>query len=280
MFERTIQLLACEFHVSTDAPALVARLDEVRPTAFQNYPPRRRHHLRMIRAANAWHVSEDAEPIQVLDNVEEAVRFVESRVHELALAALAEYTRLHAGCGTWHGRRFLLIGDKGAGKTTLMARLLIEGCAVEGDEMVLLRQGEVTPYPRRFGIRLFTLSLVPQLGALVPHLLDRSDANDPGGFHVLAFDPSQLGFEWRITSGPVDVLFWLEPRRDGPSALAASPGHVMAQRVMLQSAPPERGSSDWVREIAELVKGAATFDLTVGDLDSAVVVVRQCLTRL
>lgn len=277
MLERLIQLLACEFHVSTDAEPVMRWLDGVRTSAVQDYPVFQRHRLEVHREAAGYRVREDGADRGLIPDPDEAGALVERRLHELAFGALAGCTKIHAGCATWQGRRFLVVGKGRAGKTTLMTRLLVEGFSVEGDEMVLVRDGRVVAYPRRFGIRRRTLSLVPEVGALAPHLSAPPDSDEPDGYQILALDPSQLGLPWSIGSGPVDVLFLLDGRHAGPTRASACPDHVMAQGVMSQSNPPGTGRAAWVRDVCAVVRGASGYLLTLGDLDSAVSTVRQCL---
>jgi hypothetical protein len=201
---RPIQLLACEFELATDSEVVAGCLSALRPSAVQECPILQHHRLHIRSAGDRFDASEDGVFAATLSTIDETVSYVERRLHELALGPLSDWTKLHAGCGVWNGRRFLVVGDRGAGKTTMMARLLFEGCSVEGDEMVLLRDGDVMAYPRRFGIRRRTLKLVPQIGRLAPHLLEGPEADQPGGFHVLALDPAQVGVPWRITAGPAE----------------------------------------------------------------------------
>jgi hypothetical protein len=259
LLERSIQILACAFHVSTDVEAVVRWLDDARPSAIQDHPVSRTHRLEVLDDPGGCRVREDGRDHGVLDSPDEAGAFVERRLHELAFAALAERTKVHAGCATWRGRRFLVIGAGRAGKTTLMTRLLVEGFSVEGDEMVLVCDGHVVAYPRRFGIRRRTFDLVPQLGPLTPALHGESDAGGPGGYQVLAFDPAQLGLPWRIAAGPVDVLLLLDGRRSGPTEARVCPSHVMVQGVMAQSSPPSTGRAAWVRDVCTIVRGGAGY---------------------
>jgi len=60
---------------------------------------------------------------------------------------------LHGGLVTIAGRRLLVVGQKGAGKSTLMLRLLYDGHAVEGDEMVFTRDGVAVALPRSFHLK-------------------------------------------------------------------------------------------------------------------------------
>jgi hypothetical protein len=275
--ERSVQVLACQFHVVTDAEPLVRWLDGVHPSADQDHPVSRRHRIEVRREAGGYRVREDGEDREFQPSPEAAGAIVERRIHELAFAALADYTKVHAGCATWGGRRLLVVGPGRAGKSTLMARLLYEGFAVEGDEMVLLRDGSAVAYPRRFGIRRPTLALVPQLSALAPGLAGTPDPLGPNGFHVLALDPAQLGFAWRIRPGSVDHVFLLDGRHDGPSRAAPCPTQVALRRVMAQSAPPRGGRAAWVRDVCATLARARCHTLALGDLDSAVVALRQCV---
>jgi hypothetical protein len=117
------------------------------------------------------------------------------------------------------------------------------------------------------------------VGSLAPHLLGGSGADESGGFHVLAMDPAQLGFEWRITTGSVDLLFFLASRHEGPTRVTPCSTQLMAQRVMAQSAPPSRGAGARVRDIGALVRGAAAYEIALGDLDSAVSSMRECISN-
>jgi hypothetical protein len=276
VFSRSIQLLACEFEVSTDAEPVVHWLDRVRASAVQDHPVSRRHRFDVRREADGYRVREDGEDRGVVESAAAAGALVEGRLHGLAFGALADCTKVHAGCATWRSRRFLVVGAGRAGKTTLMTRLLFEGFGVEGDEMVILRDGRAVPYPRRFGIRRRTLALVPEVATLVPHVRPaRVDERD--GYHILALDPAELGVPWRIGSGPVDAVFVLDGRHDAGTRVSVCPDHVMIQRMMAQSTPPGGGRGTWVRDICAVVRGAACYILVVGDLDSAVSTLRNRL---
>jgi hypothetical protein len=161
------------------------------------------------------------------------------------------------------------VGAPQAGKTTLMTRLLYAGFAVQGDELVLVRDGEALPYPRRFGVRALTVPLIPQLAAFA--------SPGPGGPGSLIVDPLHLGFDWRIEAGPVAAVLYLEPNHGGPSRLEPCPTHVMAQWVMSQSTGPAAGKRQWIRDVCAILDRASSHILRLGDLDGAVDAVKQAL---
>ena len=272
-----MQVLACEFHIATDVEPLVLWLDRARPSATQDYPVSRRHRLEVRGEGGGYRVREDGADLGAPSPLGAAGELVLRRVHELAFEALADDTKLHAGSALWRGRRFLVVGAGRAGKSTLMTRLLYEGFTVEGDEMVLLREGRSIAYPRRFGIRRPTLDLVPQLCALVPELAAIPEPPGSPGFQILALDPAEAGVAWHIRPGAVDHLFFLEGRHHGPTLATPCPTPVALRRVMAQSSPPRRGRAAWVRDVSATVAGARCHTLTVGDLDSAVAELRRCV---
>lgn len=105
MIERSIHLLACEFQIVTDAEPLARWLDGVGPSAAQDHPVSRRHRFQVRHEAGGYRVREDGADRALRPSPEAAAALVEQRIHELAFAALADYTKVHAGCATWRGRR-------------------------------------------------------------------------------------------------------------------------------------------------------------------------------
>ncbi len=272
--ERTVRLLACEVRIAVDCPQVVAWLDTAAASATQSHPVSRRHRLEIARAEGGYRIREDGVEHHIAGTPEAAGEAVVGRLHALAFAAVADQTKVHAGCATWRGKRLLVVGPGRSGKSTLMTRLLYEGFSVHGDEMVLLKEGRATAYPRRFGIRQPTLRLVPQLAAAAP---EHAGAESTHGYHVLALDPGRLGFDWRIEPGPVDAVFFLEARHRGATALRPCPRYLMAQRMMSQSTPPNTGRRAWIRDVCEIVDHAECYTLALGDLDRAVAEIRRTM---
>jgi hypothetical protein len=264
-----MHVLACEFHITVDCERLAAWLAPMLQHAVQRYPISHHHRFEVRREDGHYRIVEDGQARALEASPELAGVALCARIHDLALAALPDFTKVHAGSASWQGRRLLAVGPAQSGKTTLMTRLMYEGFSVHGDELVLLRGGEALPYPRRFGVRPRTLALIPQLAGFA--------RPTPGGPGPIVTDPLQLGFEWSIGPGPVDVVFFLEPNHGGLTQLRPCPKYLMAQRVMSQSTPPRTGGRNWIRDICDMLDAAGSYLLNLGDLDTAVVVVKEVL---
>jgi len=221
------------------------------------------------RQDGRYRIEEDGAERAVKPTPEAAAVALGRRIHELALAALPEFTKIHAGCASWRGRQLLAVGPPRSGKTTLMARLLYEGFAVSGDELALVRAGQALAYPRRFGVRPQTLSLVPQMAFLA--------GKTPSGSEAVVVDPAELGFDWTIAPAPVDAVFFLEPNHGGRTHLRPCPQYLMAQRIMSQSTPPDAGRRAWIRDVCGILNPARCYTLRVGDLDVAVGALKEGL---
>jgi hypothetical protein len=271
---RSLQLLACEFAFSVDGEQVVRWLEAALAGPRQEFPISRRHRFEVVREAAGYRISENGTDLGLEAEPEAVGGRLLARAHELAMAALTDYTKVHAGCAVLGGRRILAVGPGRSGKTTLMTKLLYSGFEVHGDEMVLLRDGVAVAYPRRFGIRQPTLSLVPQVEPLVP---EWGRAPNSHGYQVFALNPGDAGFEWRIAPGVVDAIVYLEPRRGGDSHLLPCPQHLMAQRMMSQSEPPRAGRRQWIEDVCAVLGRAKCYTLEFGELNSAVAALRRAL---
>jgi hypothetical protein len=87
-------------------------------------------------------------------NLEEVLRELESRLHLYVGETASNRVFVHAGVVGWRGRAILLPGVSRAGKSTLVAALLLAGASYYSDEYaVLCPQGMVHPFPRPLSIR-------------------------------------------------------------------------------------------------------------------------------
>jgi hypothetical protein len=195
-----------------------------------------------------------------------ALNWLFNDIQDRTLESMPEWSWIHAGCGDLRGRRFLVLGEKYAGKSTLMSKLLLAGIEARGDESVLMRGDVVVPVPRKFYVREGSLPLLPELAriaARLPFVTDFSQGR------VLAFDPRDAGLDWRISISSVDAIFALVRNHSGATRLEGCPKYRMAEYVMRQSYPSVRRGRSWVRDVCAMVDRADTYQLHIGDLEQA-----------
>jgi serine kinase of HPr protein (carbohydrate metabolism regulator) len=199
-----------------------------------------------------------------------ALEFLHMRLFEYSIADRPDATVVHAACLRLNGRRLLLAGSAGAGKSTLALRLLRAGFEIEGDEHVFVEDAEVIARPRACRVK----------EAALVHLSDMADAIKASpcyhvyGERIFNVDPRVLGCSWRIEQGRVDHIFVLRPNHGGYSSIRPIQPSALVQFLI-----PETGwrESDRGRSVAALALVASrvkAFELSLGDHATAV----RCIT--
>src|SRR4051794_28900757 len=118
-----------------------------------------------VRGHGPFEVTEDGDRVGRYDTVDDVVYVIHGRAYARVLdhLRLTGWLGFHGGLVAFGERRVVVLGEKGTGKTTLMLRLLHDGCSVEGDEMVLPRDGRAVSLPRPFHVKPGTRVLVPEV---------------------------------------------------------------------------------------------------------------------
>jgi hypothetical protein len=265
--ERGFQLLALEVRIRTNCPVLDRQLDYLVQDARQDYPVSARLDVDAILEDGRYHIAGAGESALAYD-----APLVVSRLYRVcyqkAYAALPQSgAMIHAACAGYGGRRFLLIGDSGAGKTTLVIRLAREGADVEVDELALVLPEGVVGLPRRFHIKGEGLAILPWVAAQAAKM-PRWENGD--GSVVYGFAPSEWGHPWHIRHGPLDAVFFLEPNHGGQSRLVEVPRYEMIRLAVDRLRVLDKGQRGWIAEICRQFDAAACYKLVVGGLDSTV----------
>lgn len=193
----------------------------------------------------------------------------------LALQELAfwDHLRSHAAWPLVHGaslavdgKRILLIGDKGLGKSTLCMQMLAAGHAVEGDEHVAVGAGIVVARPRTLRVKPGTFSLIR---GLPPGLEQSPMLATWDGVPVYSIDPSAFGRPWRISEGPVHACILLESNRGGRSVAKRESSDACFAALMSNG---HFGSSNVLQLAARfrtLAASVPAYSLRLGDLAGA-----------
>jgi len=227
--ELGFQLLSCHVSIRHEDSALTKALaymavsarQEAKVLATLSYT---------VTGFGPYEIREERDFFERVQSAEDVLFHIYGRVYARTMEryVLSGWVVWHAGLASIAGKRFLLAGNKGAGKTSLVTRLLFSGHQIGGDELTLARGGIVMSVPRRLHLKPGIENQVPEL---VSHL-DGLPISRSEDFGIRAMDPTTFGFQWRISPGPVDRLIWISPNHGGVTRLEPLGSFAMLQRLI------------------------------------------------
>ena len=200
--------------------------------------------------------------------------FLHHRLFLRSLAARPNAAALHAASLRRHGRRILIAGTQGAGKTTLALLLIRAGYDFEGDEHVFLVHDCVIARPR--ACRLKETSL-PLLSPFVNNIASAPAYVDDQGLKVFNLDPRMIGGSWRIEQGDADAVIVLRPNHGGYSSIRCMQPMALAQALVSEMGLRESGRGASIGAVAKLVSKAKAFDLSIGDPETALACIHRAV---
>ena len=251
--------------VEHDDPRLAEVLRYADNRARQPFPVRRTFHYR-VSGNGPFRVEEQGDFLGRWESTDDVLYMIYGRAYQRALErfVLSGWVVLHGAVVGLKGSRILLLGDKGAGKSTLATRLLFSGHRVEGDELALERDGKVVAFPRRLHLKPGFEDTVPEIGRHVSGL--RRAASGLGT--ISALDPRSLGFDWQLEVGPIDYVVPISANHGGATRMQALTPFEVIQRLMA-------GAINWGDSPGALVACATRlgrrggWELHLGDPDAA-----------
>ena len=208
----------------TDCKHAFRQLGFIAQDARQDFPISKELVYEVFRQDMGYLILKDGLPCETGLDLKSFAYRLQWHIHGHVFEVIGEYTRVHSGCAEHHGNRFLVVGDSGVGKTTLMTRLLYEGFRVHSDELVMIRHGKTVPFPRRFHIKGDSLHLLPQIRPFIDSV---PFVENGGGAKIFAFSPSEAGFDWLIEDREVKLVFFVESNHGGQTVVEKCPKYLM-----------------------------------------------------
>lgn len=119
-------------------------------TIRPNADPAPRHWTVTVRPDHTVAVLDDGSPWREGLAWNDWVVRAEHTIAEWMLRGFADRLPLHAGAASVDGGAALLLGPSGSGKSSVTTALLLKGCPIFGDDVVLLdATGRLEAFPRR-----------------------------------------------------------------------------------------------------------------------------------
>jgi hypothetical protein len=220
-----------------------------------------------------YRLIEDGAPDREALTPQTALNALHVRLFELTLQDAPAAPLIHTACIRKDGRRILLIGSKGTGKTTLALQLMLSGFDIEADENVFALRSAIVARPRGLRIKQSALRYLPSLADYIATL---PWVEDNYRQRIYNLDLKRMGRPWRIEAGPVDAVVLMRPNHGGSASLRPiSPLHLVRE-LMMEVALPEVGRGAAIASIVSAVSAAKGFDLSLGYLPDAL----RCIERV
>lgn len=163
------------------------------------------------------------------------------------------------------GERCAFIGARGSGKTWLSLSLIDAGWRFEGDGWAVARDGGLTPLPRSIRIA----AVPPHLSPALRNRIDAAPTFSIGAREkIFAIDPRSLSGDWRLESGPVARVFFLELNPGGLSHLRPLSPELALGRALAVCRGRPAGRS--LIELHRAVCNRAAYRLRLGSPTDAV----------
>jgi len=250
----------------------VRHLDFIIHNAEQDTPPRKEVKYEFNVRDNVYEIRRGRNLCFSSDDLHRTIFNLQWHIHEEALKDVTESIRIHAGCGEWNGRRFIVVGEKGVGKTTLMLCLLYRGFRIIGDELVLVRDGKAMPFPRRFHVKEESMNLIPEMSDIFDSLPCNMTSYAQ---KMYSFTPQDAGYRWKIDEGIVRAVFYIVPNHRRESRLEECSKFMMVHKVMPMSFLSETEDHLKISHLCRMIDSANCYVLHLGNLEGVASALRE-----
>lgn len=256
----SFQLLSCNIQIEFQDPALADKLLFLHCSARQAIPVARTLNYR-VEGHGPYALFEEGDLAETGATPADVLHLVYERIYLRATEPFTQagWIGYHGALAEIGGRHFALLGDKGAGKSTLCSNLVAAGFAVQGDEVFLVKGSQAIAQPRRFHLKPGTRKQVPGLDALwedLPYQLS-------GSMKVRAMDPGSLGTDWQIAPVELDAIVWITPNHGEDTTLTPLDSFKTLQHLLASARLWQGDRADIVRQATRLA-GRGGWELRFG----------------
>jgi hypothetical protein len=213
-----------------------------------------------------FRIVQDGAVLREVMTAQAALEFLHQQLFASSIADFPNASILHAACLRREQRRFLLVGSKGSGKSTLTLRLVQAGYEIEGDEHVFLEGPQVVARPRSCRVRESSLHFLPEMADVIAASPRYQEAWSGLYFNV---DPRAFGIDWRIERGTVECIFVLRPNHGGYSSIRPMQPSALIQSLMTETGWREAHRNTSIAHMVAVSHSSRAFDLSLGDHTTA-----------
>lgn len=215
---------------------------------------------RLERQPAGWLAFAPAKPPFGPATLEQVFAFLEWRATEDLLAAEGAVF-LHAAGLRMGGRQVLLVGESGAGKSSLTAQLFVRGYLAWSDDLVRFapESGHFSTVPRSWKLDAKAMESIYLLSLL-------SSEGAPGTLlanSVLYLSPAALRRRWQAPEARADVVILLDPASHGEAPrverMSEGEGALRTARMLLGGGVNRNEGSAMMVQVLEALSGVTAY---------------------
>lgn len=261
-----------DFGVRTNDARLAAYVDRtLRSFATSGSPARWYSVMAGTEPRERYRIYLDGEGLYAGRDIDRAVRYLLWHVNAQVIQHTSGHLLVHGAGATLGDGAVVLPGEMDAGKTTLVAGLVLDGFGFLTDELVALNlnSGLVDPYPRPLNIGRGSWEVLPSLR---PPDRDDDDPFPEGLWHVDA-----TSIRPGVVAPPTPIRWVIAPNFEpgAPTRLEPLTRGEAVERLHGNAFNRHRFGGAGIRALVAAVKDARCARLLNGDLGSAVAAVRS-----
>jgi hypothetical protein len=274
--QRSFTILRNRVVIETDEPDLFDRSEDIVVCTEDRLPICGEISLRLETEEGLISVTQNGQTLVQQADPELAIRDMHLLINRLILEPHTEVLKLHTGAATWQKRFFLVTGDRNAGKTTLLLKLMLDGAEMHCDETVLLHDGLIQTFPRKFYVKNGTLQHLPRIREICA---DKRSYPTVFGPRFYFADPTDLGLHWRSEEARPWAIFHLTPAFDQPPRLDPCAKVDMVKHLLFQTIRLTGDFGFHVKQVCRMVDKCLCFSLQVGELNATADLLKEALVR-